>query len=133
MKEAPPFRACDQKTDRCPLFQKAAVRQRANRSSAAESFPTNSQILAQLLTSAPITFHLRATEIRIGILHGLGCFLCLLAWRVRRFQLHRDVRVTTIAQLVCEESEEHQKIPVRQGVTQKEQRASQRSVDSVRE
>src|SRR3954454_10763515 len=133
MKEAPPSRACDRKNGRCPLSQKAAVRQRANRSSPAESFPTHSKILAKLLTSAPIDFYLRATEIRIEVLHGLSRFLCLLAWRVRRLQLHSDVCITAVAQLVCEESEEHQKIPVRQCVTQKEQRASQRSVDSVRE
>src|SRR6478609_9770038 len=117
MREAPPSPACDRKTDRCPPFQKAAGRQKANRSSPAEGFPPHSQFLAKLLTSAPINFYLRAAEIRIEVLHGLGRFLCLLAWRVRRFKLHRNVRVTTIAQLVCEESEEHQKIPVRQGVT----------------
>src|SRR6478752_593385 len=133
MKEAPPFRACDQKTDRCPLFQKAAVRQRANRSSAAESFPAHSQILAKLLTSAPINFYLRAAEIRIEVLYGLGRFLRLVAWRVRRFKLHGDVRITAVAQLICEEPEEHQKIPVRQGVSEEKQRASQRTVHSMRE
>src|SRR6476646_9037022 len=99
MKEAPPSRACDRKTDRYPPFQKAAVRRRANRSSAAEGFPAHSQILAKLLTSAPINFYLRAAEIRIEVLHGLGRFLCLLAWRVRRLYLHCAVRVTTVAQL----------------------------------
>src|SRR4029077_9811995 len=133
MKEAPPSRACDRKTDRYPPFQKAAVRQRANRSSAAESFPTHSQVLAELLTSAPINFYLRAAEIRIEILHGLGRFLCLLAWGVRRFKLHGDVRITTVAQLICEEPEEHQKIPVRQGVSEEKQCASQRTVHSMRE
>src|SRR6478735_4476362 len=133
MREAPPSPACDRKTDRCPPFQKAAGRRRANRSSPAEGFPPHSQFLAKLLTSAPIDFYLRAAEIRIEVLHGLGRFLRLVAWRLRRLKLNRDVRITAVAQLVCEEPEEDQKIPVRQGVAQKEQRASQRTVHAVRE
>src|SRR6476646_3967973 len=133
MREALPSPACDRKTDRCPPFQKAAGRRKANRSSPAEGFPPHSQVLAKLLTSATINFYLRAAEIRIELLHGLGRFLCLFAWRVRRLKLNGDARITAVAQLVCEESEEHQKIPVRQGVAQKEQRASQRTVDSMRE
>src|SRR5215471_15221762 len=102
MKEAPPSPASDRKTDRCPPFQKAAGRRKANRSCPAESFPPPSQFLAKLLTCAPINFYLRAAEIRIEILHGLSRFVRLLAWRVRWLQLHRDVRVTAVAQLVCE-------------------------------
>src|SRR5215475_3338544 len=113
MTEAPPSLACDRKTDRCPLFQKAAGRQRANRSCRTESFPPHSQFLAKLLASAPIDFYLRAAEIRIEVLHGLGGFLRLFARRFRRLQLHCDVRIAAVAQLVCEEPEEHQKIPVR--------------------
>src|SRR6266850_5813682 len=133
MKEAPPSPSCDRKTDRCPPFQKAAGRRRANRSSPAEGFPSHSQIFAKLLTSAPIDFYLRAAEIRIEVLHGLCRFLRLVAWRVRRFKLHRDVRITAVAQLICEEPGEHQKIPVRQRVSEEKQRASQRTVHSMRE
>src|SRR6266576_1451987 len=124
MKEAPRSPACDRKTDRCPPFQKVAGRRRANRSSSCESFPPHSQVLAKLLTSAPIDFYLRAAEIRVEIFHGLGSFLRLVAWRVRRLKLHRDVRITAVAQLICEEPEEHEKIPVRQGVPEEKQRAS---------
>src|SRR5262249_32888027 len=133
MREAPPSPACDRKTDRCPPFQKAAGRQKANRSSPAESFPPHSQVLAKLLASAPINFHLRAAEIRIEVLHGLSRFLRLVAWRISRLQLHRDMRITAVAQLVCKEPEEHQKIPVRQVVAQEEQRTSQRTIHSMRE
>src|SRR6478736_1026108 len=133
MKEAPPSRAYDRKTGRCPPFQKAAGRRKAIRSSPAESFPAHSQILAKLLTSAPINFYLRAAEIRIEVLYGLGRFLRLVAWRVRRFKLHGDVRITAVAQLICEEPEEHQKVPVRQRVPEEKQRTSQRTVHSMRE
>src|SRR6266513_5781638 len=124
MKEALPSPACDRKIDRCPPFQKVAGRQRANRSSPCESFPPHSQVLAKLLTSAPIDFYLRAAEIRVEILHGLAGFLSLVAWRVRRLKLHRDVRVTAVTQLICEEPEEHEKIPVRQRVPEEKQRTS---------
>src|SRR4029077_9582059 len=112
MREAPPSPVCDRKTDRCPPFQKAAGRQRANRSSPAESLPPHSQFLAKLLTSAPINFYLRAAEIRIEVPHGLGRFLRLVARRLRRLKLHRNVRIAAVAQLVREEAEEHQKVPV---------------------
>src|SRR6267154_1159795 len=133
MRGAPLSPACDRKTDHCPLFQKAAGLRRANRSSPAEGFPSHSQFFAKLLTSAPINFYLRAAEIRIEILHGLGGFLRLVAWRLRRLKLHRDVRVTAVAELICEEPEEHQKIPVRQRVPEEKQRPSQRAVHSMRE
>src|SRR4029453_3538601 len=120
MRGAPLSPACDRKTDRCPPFQKAAGLRRANRSSPAEGLPPHSQFLAKLLTSAPINFYLRAAEIRIEILHGLGRFVRLLAWRVRRLQLHRDVCITAVAQLICEEPEKHKKIPVRKVVAQEE-------------
>src|SRR5512132_3094361 len=124
MREALPSPACDRKTDRCPPFQKAADLRSANRSSPTESFPPHSQFLAKFLTSSPISFYLRAAEIRIEVLHGLGRFLRLVTRRVRRLKLHRDVRITAVAQLICEEPEEHQKIPVRQGVPEEKQRAS---------
>src|SRR6266481_8545418 len=124
MREAPPSPVCDRKTDRCLPFQKAVGLRRANRSSPAEGFPPHSQFLAKLLTSAPINFYLRAAEIRIEVLHGLGRFLRLVAWRLRRLKLHRDVRIAAVPQLVCKEPEEHQKIPVRQGVPEEKQRTS---------
>src|SRR4029453_11076291 len=97
MRGAPLSPACDRKTDRCPPFQKAAGLRRANRSSPAEGLPPHSQFFAKVLTSAPIDFYLRAAKIRIEILHGLGSFLRLVAWRVRRLKLHRDVRITAVA------------------------------------
>src|SRR4029450_11941626 len=113
MKEARRSRACDRKADRCPPFQKAAGRQKANRSSPAESFPAPPQFLAKLLTSAPINFYLCGTEIGIEVLHRLSGFLRLAARLVRRLQLHRDVGITAVAQLIREKAEEHQEIPVR--------------------
>src|SRR5882757_8361596 len=104
MKEAPPSLGCDRKTDRCPPFQKAAGRQRANRSSPVEGFPPHSQFFAKLLTSAPIDFYLRAAERRIEVLHRLGRFLRLVVWRARRLKLHRYMRVAAVAQLVREEA-----------------------------
>src|SRR5258708_17925106 len=95
MREAPPSPACDRKIDRCPPFQKAAGRRRANRSSPAEGFPSHSQIFAKLLTSAPIAFYLRAAEIRIEVLHGLGRFRPLVARRVSSSKLPRHVRITS--------------------------------------
>src|SRR6266511_3785372 len=133
MREAPPSPGCDRKTDRCPPFQKAAGRQKAIRSSSAESFPPHSQFFAKLLTSAPINFDLRATEIRIEILHRLGRFLRLVTWCLRRVKLPRDVCVTAVAQFICEEAEQHQKIPVRQGVPEEKKRASERTVHSMRQ
>src|ERR671919_2005758 len=105
MKEAPQSPGWDRKTDRCPPFQKAAGLRRANRSSSVESFPPHSQFLAKLLASAPINFHLRAAEIRIQVLHGLGRFLRLVTGRIRRLKLHRDMRVAAVAQFVCEQTE----------------------------
>src|ERR1700757_1475645 len=121
MREALPSHACDRKTDRCPPFQKAAGRQKANRSSLAESFPAHSQFLAKLLTSAPIDFYLCGTEIGIKVLHRLGRFVRLVARLVSRIQLHRDVCISAVAQLICKQPEEHQKIPVRQSVAKEEQ------------
>src|SRR3954454_5138278 len=86
-REAPPSRVCDRKTDRCPPFQKAAGRQKANRSSAVEGFPSHSQFLAKLLTSAPINSYLRAAEIGSEVLHGLDCCLRLIARRLSRLKL----------------------------------------------
>src|SRR5262245_24688575 len=133
MKEVPPFRACDRKTDRCPLFQKAAGRRRVSRSSLAESFPPHPQFLAKFLTSAPINFYLCAPEVRVEILHSLGCFFGLTPWRVSGFQLYRYMRVAAITQFICEQTEEHEKIPVRQRIPQEEQRASQGAIHAVRE
>src|SRR4029077_10558807 len=107
MKGVPRSPASDRKTDRCPPFQKAAGRQRANRSCLIEGFPPHSQFLAKLLTSAPVNFYLRTAEIRIEILHGLGGFLRLVARRVKRLKLHCDMRVTAVAQLVREQTEYH--------------------------
>src|SRR6266576_4348163 len=101
MRGAPLSPACDRKTDRCPPFQKAAGLRRVNHSSPAEGFPPHSQFLAKLLASAPINFYLRAAEIRIEILYSLGSFLRLVAWCIRRLKLHRDVRITAVAQLIC--------------------------------
>src|SRR5437764_11633644 len=97
MRGALPSLACGRKIYRCPPFQKAAVQQKANRSSAAEGFPPHSQFLAKFLTSAPINFYLRAAEIRVEVLHCLGSFLGLLARCVRRLQLHGDVSISTVA------------------------------------
>src|ERR687891_1667376 len=113
MREAPPSPGCDRKSGHYPPFQKDAGRQRANRSSPAESFPPHSQVLAKLLTSAPINFYLCATEIRIEVLHCLGGFLRLVTRRFRRLKLHRYMRITAVAQLICEEPEKHQEVPVR--------------------
>src|SRR5919106_2525676 len=113
MREAPPSRGCGRKSGHYPPFQKDAGRRKANRSSPAEGFPPHSQVLAKLLTSAPINFYLCAAEIRIEVLHGLGRFFRLLARRVRRLKLHRNVRITAVTQLICEEPEEHQEVPVR--------------------
>src|SRR5260370_27832943 len=133
MREAPLSPACDRKTDRCPLFQKVADLRMANRSFPAEGFPSHSQFLAKLLTSTPINFYLRAAEIRIEVLHGLGRFLRLVAGRLRWLKLHRDVRIAAVPQFVCKKPEEHQKIPVRQGVSEEKQRASQRTVHAMRQ
>src|SRR5215211_6149993 len=105
MKASPRSPACDRKTDRYPLFQKAVGQQMANRSSPAECFPSHSQFFAELLTSAPIDFYLRTAEIRIKILHGLGRFLRLVPRRIGRLELHSDVRIPAVAQLVCKQSE----------------------------
>src|ERR1041384_6470105 len=105
MKGVLQFHACDRKTDRYPPFRKAADRRKANRSCRAESLPSHSQFLAKLLTGAPINFHLRTAEIRIEIFHGLGRFFDLVAGALRRLELYRDVRVTTVAQLICKEPE----------------------------
>src|SRR6266581_283333 len=126
-------RACGQKSGRCPLSQKAAGRRRGNCSSVAESFPPHSQLLAKLLTSAPIDFYLCAAEIGIEVLHRVRRFLLLVVWRTRRLELHRDMRIPAVAQLVCEEAKENQEIPVPQSVAEEEERASQRTIDSMRD
>src|ERR1700693_2487935 len=125
MKEAPRSRGCARKSDRCPLSQKAAVRRRENCSSVAESFPPHSQFLAKLLTSAPIDFYLCAAEIGIEVLHRLLCFLLPAVWRIRRLELHCDMGIPAVAQLVRKEAKENQEIPVRQSVAEEEECASQ--------
>src|ERR1043166_2661610 len=133
MKEALQSLAFGRKTDRCLPFRKAADLRRANRSCRAESFPTHSQFLAKLLTGAPVNFYLRTAEVGIEILDRLRRFICLVARDLRRFELHCDVCITAVAQLVCKEPEQNQKVPVRQCVTEEKQRASERTVHAVRE
>src|SRR5215831_12689470 len=133
MREAPLSPACDRKTDRCPPFQKAADLQRANRSCLTEGFPPYSKFLAKLLTGTPIDFYLCTAEIGIEVIHCVRCPLRLAARRIRRLELHRDMRIPAIAQLVREEAEEHQEIPVRQSVAEEEKCASQSTLDSMRD
>src|SRR5262249_37404062 len=111
----------------------AVGRRKGNSSFHLESFPPHSQLLAKLLTSAPIDFYLCAAEIGIEVLHHLRRFLRLDPRRVWRLKLHRDMRIAAIAQLARKKAEKHQEIPVRQSVTEEDQCASQRTIDSMRD